>query len=70
LQKRERERESIEKKRKEKENLLEFINKKMKSIFVAEKKHFNLKIFLRESIFSPSIILFLKPISKSFEKVS
>jgi hypothetical protein len=33
-------------------------------------KHFNFKIFLRESIFSPSVIPFQKPFPKSFKKIS
>jgi hypothetical protein len=45
-------------------------NPKLKNMQVRPMKHFNFKIILRESIFSPSIIPFSKPFSKLFEKVS
>jgi hypothetical protein len=68
----EREREkSIEKKEwKEKEKLQESLQIKRESQYFERRKHFNFKIFLRESILFPSIIPFQKPFPKSFEKIS
>jgi hypothetical protein len=67
---REREKKNIEKREEEKRKAPRVSANKMgKSIFWGE-KHLNFKIFLRESIFSLSIIPFSKPFPKSFEKVS
>jgi hypothetical protein len=68
IEERERERESIEKEGKEK--LQESLQIKRKVNILRGEKHFNFKIFLRESIFFPSITPFSKPFPKLFEKVS
>jgi hypothetical protein len=57
---RERERESIEK-RKEKEKLQESLQIKREFNILRGEKYLNFRIFLCESIFSPSIIPFSKP---------
>jgi hypothetical protein len=65
--KKERERESIEKREEgKKEKLQESLQIKRESQYFERRKYFNIKIFLRESIFSPSIIPFQKAFSKSF----
>jgi hypothetical protein len=65
-----RERKSIEKKRgRKKENLQESLQIKKGSQYFERRKTFQLQNFLRESIFSPSIIPFQKPFAKSFEKI-
>jgi hypothetical protein len=65
-----REREKVLKKRGRKKKLQESLQIKRGSQYFERRKHFNFKIFLRKSIFSPSIIPFSKPFKKSFEKVS
>jgi hypothetical protein len=65
-----REGKSIEKKDQGKEKLQESLQIKREVNILRGEKHFNFKIFLHESILSPSIIPFSKPFPKSFEKVS
>jgi hypothetical protein len=65
--KKKRERKSIEKREEgKKEKLQESLQIKRESQYFERRKYFNIKIFLRESIFSPSIIPFQKAFSKSF----
>jgi DNA-binding GntR family transcriptional regulator len=59
----------LKKKRKENEKLQESLQIKRESQYFERRKYFNIKIFLRESIFSPSIIPFQKAFSKSFQKI-
>jgi hypothetical protein len=54
----------------EKEKLQESLQIKGEVNILRGEKYFNFKIFLRESILSPSIIPFSKPFTKLFEKVS
>jgi hypothetical protein len=68
--KKKRERKSIEKREEgKKEKLQESLQIKRESQYFERRKYFNIKIFLRESIFSPSIIPFQKAFSKSFQKI-